>query len=282
MTTKLILGAIAGDIIGAPYEFTGMKNNDFPLYNSAVKGINRFTDDTVLTVATMDCLLSKEEQQDYNYTSFYRQYGKKYPSAGYGDSFYGWLYMECPKPYNSFGNGSAMRVSPIGWWFDNMEDVLRESKLSAEVTHNSEEGIRGAQAVATAVFLARTEKSKKILSKYISDKFGFNLNLTCNDIKKNYKYEIRCDKTVPEAIICFLESSDYESAIRLAVSLGGDSDTLAAIAGSIAEAFYGEISQIILDETLQRLPDALKQTIESFSKKINQSTFNPRALENNK
>jgi len=253
----MILGAITGDIIGSRYEFFNTKKKDFQLFAD----YSCFTDDTVLTVATMDCLLS--EEKDYAY--FYQNYARQYPSSGFGGMFHNWMYEDNPQPYNSFGNGSGMRVSPVGWFFKTLEETLAEAEQSAAVTHNHPEGIKGAQAIASAVFLARTGKSKEEIKHYIETTFKYDLNRDCDDIRPNYYFNETCQGSVPEAIIAFLDSWDFESAIRLAVSLGGDSDTIAAMTGSIAETFYGGVPQFIADEVIKRLPDEFIEVINRFN-----------------
>jgi len=254
---KLIIGAIAGDIIGSVFEWHNVKSLDFKLFcpNS------RFTDDSVLTIATMYALIN-----DSDYTRAYHTFGRKFPNAGYGHSFRLWLSSDNPKPYNSWGNGSAMRVSPVGWYYNSIEDTLLEAKKSAKVSHNHPEGIKGAQAVAAAIFLARTGKSKDDIKNLITDRFGYDLNRKIDDIRPGYKFDVSCQGSVPEAIIAFLESTDFESAIRLAVSIGGDSDTIACITGGIAEAFYRNIPDKITDNVLNILPQELIGLIEEFSK----------------
>jgi len=259
MPKKRILGAIAGDIIGSSYEFNNVKSLDFELFTNDTF----FTDDSVLTIATMFAILYQSD-----YTKAYQSFARRYPRRAYGSSFRKWIYAENPKPYNSWGNGSAMRVSPIGWYCDNIDDVLTEAKKSAEVTHNHSEGIKGAQASAAAVFLARTGKSKKEIKRFIVDSFGYNLNRTIDEIRPTYQFDESCQGTVPEAIIAFLESTDYENAVRLAVSVGGDSDTVAAITGGIAEAFYKEIPEDIADFVQVILgPDLMLDVVIPFSEK---------------
>ena len=253
---KLILGAIAGDIIGSVYEFDNIKTVDFELFDDESK----FTDDSVLTAATMDALLHKT-----GYAEAYQRYSRAYPHRGYGGNFSGWIHSDNPKPYNSWGNGSAMRVSPVGWYCNTIEDVLAEAKRSAEVTHNHAEGIKGAQSVAAAVFLARTGSSKAEIKTFVVDTFGYDLNRTIAQIRPRYAFDESCQGTVPEAIIAFLESTDFENAIRLAVSIGGDSDTIACITGSIAEAFYQEIPPPIIATVLRIVPKPMRQLIEDFS-----------------
>ncbi len=255
---RMILGAVVGDIIGSVYEFNNIKTTDFHLFSEE----SDFTDDSVLTVASMDALLNKTE-----YSRVYHQYGRKYPGKGYGTNFNLWIQSDYPRPYKSFGNGSAMRVSPIGWAYDNLEEVLCQAKKSAEITHNHPEGIKGAQAVAAAVFLARKGQSKPEIKDYISDNFKYDLNRTIDEIRPVYQFNESCQETVPEAIIAFLESDDFTSAIRLAVSIGGDSDTLACITGSIAEAFYDEIPLYLIENSLKHLPWEFIKIITEFSEK---------------
>ena len=256
-----IIGAIAGDIIGSSYEFNNVKSLDFELFPKGTY----FTDDSVLTAATMDVLLNEGDERDY--AEAYRWYGETYPHRGYGERFRAWLNSENPKPYNSWGNGSAMRASPIGWYCRNMDEVLAEARQSAEVTHNHPEGIKGAQAVAAAVFMARTGKKKSEIKDFIAGTFGYNLNRTIDEIRPGYAFDESCQGSVPEAIIAFLESSDYESAVRLAVSIGGDSDTIACIAGSIAEAHYRKIPNHIMEMVGIILgPDLMIDIVLPFSK----------------
>ena len=257
---KLLYGAISGDIIGSKYEFFPYKDTDFPLFSNEYSD---YTDDTVMTVANADWLLTNDKlwviMQDY---------GNRYPTAGYGGMFKSWLREEDPQPYNSFGNGSAMRVSPVGWAFDTLEETLKAAKQSAEVTHNHPEGIKGAQATAACIFMARTGKSKQEIKEYIEKEFGYNLNRTCDEIRVVYRFDESCQGTVPESIIAFLESSDFESAIRLTVSLGGDADTMGAITGGIAEAFYGGVPNHIKKEVLKRLPNEFIDVMQRFYHKF--------------
>ena len=234
-----MFGAILGDIIGSPYEFDrGNKSKEFPLFSSE----SHFTDDTVMTIAVaealMDCTAdSTDDEIRQKLMDSMRKYGKLYPNAGYGNRFMVWL-LSNPKPYNSYGNGSAMRVSPVAWLYNDLETVRRMARLSADVTHNHPEGIKGAEATASAIFLARTGHSKAEIKAYIEQEFGYSLNRTCDEIRPTYFHVESCQETVPEAITAFLEGNDFEDVIRTAVSLGGDCDTLTAIAGSIAEGFY--------------------------------------------
>lgn len=250
-----MLGAIAGDIIGSPFEFYNVKRTDFKLFGM----VSRYTDDTVLTIATADCLLNKGD-----YAQFYKTYARSHPLAGYGGKFMLWAMMGSPKPYNSWGNGSAMRVSPVGYAFDTLEEVLSEASRSAEVTHNHPEGIKGAQAIAASVFLLRTGTGKDQLRQYIADSFGYVLNRTLDDIRPGYGFDVSCMGSVPEAITAFLESIDFEDAVRKAVSLGGDSDTIACMTGALAEAHYGGVPENIEREAMSRLPESFKDVISRF------------------
>jgi ADP-ribosylglycohydrolase len=250
-----LIGAIAGDIIGSVYEHHNIKVVDFPLFNPGC----RFTDDTVLTVAISDAILSGS-----GYAGKLREYCLLYPERGYGPGFRRWASAGRSTPYNSHGNGSAMRVSSVGFAFGTLEEVLRESKRSAEVTHNHPEGIKGAQAVASALFLARTGASKEDIRAYIQETFGYDLSEPIDSIRTHYGFDVTCTGSVPQAITAFLESEGYEDAIRKAISIGGDSDTIACIAGAIAEAFYGGIPQNIADFALSKLDDTLRNVITAF------------------
>ena len=258
MENKLILGAIAGDIIGSIYEFNSTKNVDFLLLSES----SVYTDDTVMTVANADWLLSGDALK-----GVMLDYGNRY-AAGYGGWFFSWLWSENPQPYNSWGNGSAMRVSPVGWAFETLEETLEAAKKSAEVTHDHPEGIKGAQATAACIYWARKGKTKQQIKEYVESLFGYDLSRTCDEIRPTYEFEPSCQKTVPESIIAFLESTDYESAVRLAVSLGGDADTMGSITGGIAEAFYGGVPQHIRKEVLKRLPDEFIEVMRKFYKKF--------------
>ncbi|HEN20709.1 MAG TPA: ADP-ribosylglycohydrolase family protein [Desulfobacteraceae bacterium] len=250
-----MIGAIAGDIIGSIYEHWPIKTKDFPLFGDRCC----FTDDTVLTIAVADAILKGSP-----YKLSLREIGRQYPGAGYGASFMRWLQSEDPKPYRSWGNGSAMRVSPVGFAFSSEDEVLRHAKMSAEVSHDHPEGIKGAQAAALAVFLAGTGSGRDIIRQRISGLFGYDLNRTVNDIRPCYSFDISCQGTVPEAIISFLDSRTYEDAIRNAISLGGDSDTLACITGGIAEAFYGGVGEEIEREVEKRLTPHLLEILLRF------------------
>ena len=254
-----MIGAIAGDIIGSVYERNSVKDKNFVLFSPA----SRFTDDTVLTIAVADALMEGKD-----YTQAVREYGQIYPHAGYGPSFKKWLFSPVPAPYMSYGNGSAMRVSPVGFLCETLPDVLREAEKSAAITHNHPEGVKGAQATAAAVFLARGGASKSELQRYIADTFGYDLEQTLAQIRPSYTFDVSCQGSVPQSIIAFLESENYEDAVRNAVSLGGDSDTMACIAGGIAQAFYKEIPDFIVEETRKRLDARLLSVLDRFNKYV--------------
>ncbi len=254
-----MLGAIAGDIIGSVFERYPTKSTEFPLFSR----YSTFTDDTVLTVAVAYSILKKTD-----YVTSLKMFGRKYPHAGYGGFFYRWIFSSDSKPYNSWGNGSAMRVSPVGFAFSTIEDILKEAEKSAEVTHNHPEGIKGAQATALSIYLARTGNSKVDIRQEISDRFGYDLNRSINEIRRNYHFDVSCQGSVPEAIISFLESEDFEDAIRKAVSLGGDSDTLACMAGGIAQAYYKEVPKEIASSVRSRLPEKFLRIIDEFNEKF--------------
>jgi ADP-ribosylglycohydrolase len=250
-----VFGAIAGDIIGSVYEYDPIKTEDFPLFDADC----RFTDDTVMTVAVAHAIL---EGADYAATM--KAFGRRYPDAGYGGAFFGWILEDELRPYHSWGNGSAMRASPIGLAFDDAERVLLEAGRSAEVSHDHPEGIKGAQATALAVFLARQGEWKGAIRQEIMGRFGYDLNRTVEEIRPRYRFDVSCQGSVPEAIIAFLDSRDYEDAVRKAVSLGGDSDTLACIAGGIAAAYYKEIPPAIVATVRTLLPEEFLTVIDRF------------------
>ncbi len=252
-----MIGAIAGDVIGSIYEGRGkqIKREDFPLFSPGC----HFTDDSLLTIAVADAILNGG-----GYGPTIRAYALRYPDAGFGHKFREWMGSPNSAPYNSFGNGSAMRVSPVAWAFDTEEDVLREAERSAEVTHNHPEGIIGAQATALAVFLARQKTSKEEIRLEINARFGYDLYQSLVEIRPRYSFDSSCQGSVPQAIIAFLDSSSVEDAIRKAISLGGDSDTLAAIAGSIAEAYYDGVPKEIATRALSTLDSDLRRVVEQF------------------
>ena len=244
-----MFGAIAGDILGSIHEFHPIKTKNFDLLNSECV----FTDDTVMTAAVADSLMNK-----IPYVESLQMWGRKYPRAGYGGWFSKWIDSDFPKPYNSFGNGSAMRCSSVGWLFEDEGSVLEEAKKSAEVTHNHPEGIKGAQAVALGVMLCRQGSTKLEIQEKLEDLFDYDLSQTMEQVKFNYSFDVTCQGSVPQAITAFLESEDFEDAIKNAISLGGDADTQACIAGALAEAFYMKIPEQIKEFVLMRItPDIL-------------------------
>lgn len=253
-----MLGAIAGDIVGSRFEHAGIKSKQFELFNRQ----SVFTDDTVHTIAVADSLLNK-----IPYDEKFREYFRYYPNAGYGGRFRRWARSPQPVPYGSYGNGSAMRVSPVAWYYDTLDKVLEEALHSAEMTHNHPEGIRGAQAVAGAVFIARQGADKSQIRNYIEDEFAYDLSRSLDEVRPAYKFDVSCQGSVPFAILAFLESSDFEDALRNAISLGGDSDTQACIAGSLAEAYYGGVPALIAKETLARLDSRLSGIYRSFQER---------------
>ena len=264
-----MIGALTGDMIGAPYEFDrGNKTKDFPLFSRN----SGFTDDSVMTIAVAEALLDTLGQSDENITAALaasmQKWGRKYPDAGYGGMFIRWLYQKNPKPYGSFGNGSAMRVSSAGWLFEDIETTRHIAVLTASVTHSHKEGIKGAEAAASAIYLARTGSSKEQIRNYITDEFGYDLSRTCDEIRPEYHHVETCQETVPEAITAFLEGQDFEDVVRTTVSLGGDCDTLSCIAGSIAEAFYG-IPDEIAAECRKRLPEDITAVLDRFNEQKN-------------
>ena len=252
-----MIGAIAGDVIGSAYEANAVKTTHFQLFPPG----SCFTDDTVLTVATAEALLG-----DGDYAAAYRRFGRAYPNAGYGGSFYRWLFSEGAGPYGSWGNGAAMRVSPVGFALDSVDAVLAEAARSAAVTHDHPEGIKGAQATALAVFLARAGTSKEMIKAEIQDRFGYDLNRPLDAIRLSYRFDVSCQGSVPESLIAFLESADFEGAVRNAISLGGDADTMACIAGGIAQAFYGSVPELISGEVRTRLPDGFLEVLDRFER----------------
>lgn len=235
-----MLGAIIGDIVGSPYEFSynRMNMSGIPFWNRDC----RFTDDSVMTLAIADALMrSEDEGSDFRQEAVksMRRFALRYPAAGYGGRFSMWVVEDDPQPYGSWGNGSAMRVSSVGWAFDSLEETERMAAASADVTHNHPEGIKGAQATAAAIFLARTGSTKEQIKSYIEQRFGYDLNFTIEQIRPEYSYDVSCQGSVPQSIVAFLEAQDYEQTVKLVISLGGDTDTMACIGGSIAEAFWG-------------------------------------------
>jgi len=252
-------GAIAGDIIGSVYEWDRIKTKEFELFSNG----SQFTDDSVLTIAIADAVLKGTP-----YKESILSFARKYPGRGYGGMFSRWIKFEDPQPYNSFGNGSAMRISAVGFAFNDEKKILHEAAESAWPTHNHPEGIKGAQATALSIFLARKGKSKVEIKKKIEDTFGYNLNRSLDQIRPSYMFDETCQGTVPEAIIAFLESSDFEDAIRNAISLGGDSDTLACITGGIAEAYYKGLPKELEARAMPLLNEQLRSIVDAFYNKF--------------
>lgn len=245
-----MLGAIIGDIVGSPYEFTSDKRKDFPLFAAD----SRLTDDSLMTVAVGCAVVTADLRDEAHFKAtlarFMREIGRLYPNAGYGGMFYRWLFDDAMGAYGSFGNGSAMRVSPVAWVAASLEEAERLAAWSAEVTHDHPDGVRGAQAVAAAIYLAREGKTKSEIRAYIGQRY-YALDFTLDEIRPTYRFDVTCAGSVPQAVVAFLEAEDFEDAIRNAVSLGGDCDTQAAMAGAIAEAYFG-------------IPEALQESALSF------------------
>jgi ADP-ribosylglycohydrolase len=250
-----MLGAIAGDIIGSVYEFNNIKSKDFPLFSQYCD----FTDDTVLTVAVADAILNGDA-----YVGYFKSYFHRYPNRGYGGNFSRWGVADSLQPYYSFGNGSAMRVSPVGFAFDNLQTVCQEAERTAQATHNHPEGIKGAVATATAIFLARTGSNTDEIRYHIEQSFGYDLSQSLASIRPHYSFDVSCQGSVPQAMVAFLESTDFEDAIRNAISLGGDSDTIACITGGIAHAYYGGVPDAIAASVWQYLDNSLKEITKRF------------------
>ena len=271
-----MLGAIIGDTVGSVYEFNNIKTTNFPLFDPRCN----YTDDSVMTMAVTNWLLTDPEHGMDTLETIFLDFAMKYPCpmGGYGGGFFRWLFHperlvnyddnDTPQgkrhPYNSFGNGAAMRCSANGWMFDTLEETERVAGLSAAITHSHHEGIKGAQSTAAAIFMARHGASKEEIRNYISAKYGYNLNRTCDEIRPVYDWDSSCQGTVPEAMVAFLDSTDFESAIRLAVSLGGDSDTLACITGGIAEAFYNDIPNGMALKIWELIPDDFKAILREM------------------
>ena len=250
-----MIGAVIGDIVGSVFEFDNLRVLDFPLFSSA----STFTDDSVLTFATASVLLANGD-----YTATYQDFSRRYQGRGYGGNFWRWIYSDDPKPYNSFGNGSAMRVSPVGFAFENLEETLAEAKRSAEVTHNHPEGIKGAQATAQVIYMARKGASKAEIKQEIIERYGYDLSRPLDLIREVNEFNETCQGSLPEAISVFLEGEDYEHTIRLAVSIGGDTDTIACIAGGMAQAFFGSIPAGIVRAARARLNPELLDILDRF------------------
>ncbi len=261
-----MLGAMIGDMAGSVYEFDNIKTTEFDLLGPGTF----FTDDTVMTCAVAQGLMEGAGDEKASRQAVIRamqELGHQFPHAGYGGRFRGWLASEHPHPYNSWGNGSAMRVSPAGWLYGSLEETERFAKISAEVTHNHPEGIKGAQSVAAAIYLLRTGSTKDEVRAYVEDTYGYDLSMTCGEIRPTYRFNESCQHTVPQAFVALLEGEDFEQVIRLSVSLGGDSDTLAAIAGSMAEATY-EIPGWLKQKALDKLEEPLLGIYKEFNARV--------------
>ncbi|MBR3248181.1 MAG: ADP-ribosylglycohydrolase family protein [Clostridiales bacterium] len=262
-----MIGAMIGDIVGSRFEFDrGDKSRDFELFTKRCY----FTDDTVMTAAVAEALMDSGKDADEmtvksNLIRSMKKWGQKYPDAGYGGRFISWVLSEDPKPYGSYGNGSGMRVSPAGWFYDTIERTREVARWTAKVTHNHPEGIKGAESTAAAIFLARNGASKEEIKRYIEDEFGYDLSRTLDEIRPTYGHVEDCMRTMPEAFECFLEAESYEECLRNVMYIGGDTDTLCAIAGAIAEAFWG-IPQEIISNGKAYLPEDILNVVKRFGK----------------
>ncbi|HMV84256.1 MAG TPA: ADP-ribosylglycohydrolase family protein [Blastocatellia bacterium] len=250
-----MIGAIVGDIIGSVYEWDNIGTKQFELFHPDCL----FTDDSVLTIALAEAILTRQD-----YVVLMKSYYRRYPDAGYGGMFHYWAQSADSRPYNSWGNGAAMRISPVGFAFDTLDEVLAKAEHYTAITHNHPEGIKGAQTTAAAIFLARTGSTKAEIKDYVTTNFGYDLSKTLDEIRPTYTFNESCQGTVPQAITAFLESVDFEDAIRNAISLGGDSDTLACITGGIAEAFYGGVPDFIANQAMALLDDDLRRVTTAF------------------
>ena len=259
----LLIGAVIGDIVGSIYEFNPHKSKDINLQDSSME----YTDDTIMTIAVADWILNDKKHTKKGLVARMQKWGRRYPNpmGAYGGMFSQWLSSDNPKPYNSWGNGAAMRVAAVGFAFQTLDETLKVAKKSAEVTHNHPEGIKGAQATAAAIFMARTGGTKEEIRRYISETFGYDMNRTCDDIRPTYCFDGSCQGTVPESIIAFLDSKDYEDALRLCISLGGDADTMGTITGAIAGAYYHQIPYDLYEFGVKKLPGG--KTPEPFEGK---------------
>lgn len=260
---KGIIGAIAGDVIGSAYEFNPTRDHDFELFTPK----SSFTDDTVLTMANALWLIDDEQHTHERLVEIMLDLCRRYPNRGYGGRFANWICDKDPQPYNSYGNGSAMRVSPVGYYAQSLEEALALAKVSAEVTHNHPEGIKGAQATAAAIFLARCGKSKQDIRDYVAQTFDYDLSRTLDEIRPTFTFDETCQRTVPEAITCFMEGKDYEDVVRLSVALAGDADTIAAIAGSISSA-VDEVPNGITQQVIALLSEEFCTTLLRFNELV--------------
>lgn len=264
----MLMGAILGDIAGSIYEFDPHKSTDINLQDKRMD----YTDDTIMTIAVADWILNDKRHTKNGLVERMQQWGRRYPHpmGAYGNMFSQWLRSDNPMPYNSWGNGSAMRVSAVGFAFDTLEETMNVAKKCAEVTHNHPEGIKGAQATAAAIFMARTGSTKKEIRRFITDTFGYNLDRSCDDIRPTYGFDGSCQGTVPESIIAFLDSKDYEDALRLCISLGGDADTMGAITGAIAGAYYNKMPYALYEFGMEKLPKDIQNVVGLFNSKYGQ------------
>lgn len=261
----MLMGAILGDIAGSIYEFDPHKSTDINLQDKRMD----YTDDTIMTIAVADWILNDKLHTMNGLVERMQQWGRRYPHpmGAYGNMFSQWLRSDNPMPYNSWGNGSAMRVSAVGFAFDTLEETMNVAKKCAEVTHDHPEGIKGAQATAAAIFMARTGSTKKEIRRFITDTFGYNLDRSCDDIRPTYGFDGSCQGTVPESIIAFLDSKDYEDALRLCISLGGDADTMGAITGAIAGAYYNKMPYALYEFGMEKLPKDIQNVVGLFNSK---------------
>ncbi len=264
-------GAIIGDVIGSLFEKFNHKGKDFKLFHA----LSHYTDDTVMTIATMDALL-----REHPFEVAYKQWYRKYPKAGFGQRFREWGKDDSYEPLNSYGNGSAMRVSPVAYWKETLDEVLEIAEQSTNVTHKHPEGVKGAKAVATVIFLARSGMSKDEIKKHIEDNYHYDLSETTDSIRCWYEFDVTCQGSVPQAIRCFYEATDFEDAIRLAISIGGDSDTIACMTGSMAEA-HNPIESTIKQETLNRLPREFVDVFHMFLEKTGHLSDEDQTIFNN-
>lgn len=264
----MLMGAILGDIAGSIYEFDPHKSTDINLQDKRMD----YTDDTIMTIAVADWILNDKRHTMNGLVERMQQWGRRYPHpmGAYGNMFSQWLRSDNPMPYNSWGNGSAMRVSAVGFAFDTLEETMNVAKKCAEVTHNHPEGIKGAQATAAAIFMARTGSPKEVIRRYITDTFGYNLDRSCDDIRPTYGFDGSCQGTVQESIIAFLDSKDYEDALRLCISLGGDADTMGAITGAIAGAYYNKMPYALYEFGMEKLPKDIQNVVGLFNSKYGQ------------
>lgn len=259
MKKTKMLGAVAGDIIGSVYEFRNVKSTDFELFTPW----SEFTDDTVMTLAVAKWLMEDDAHSPHHLVMCMQELGHKYPHAGYGGNFEWWLRQDNPQPYGSWGNGSGMRVSPVGLYAKTVEEAMALALTTASVSHNHPEGIKGAQAIAACVFLCKEGKSKQEIKEYVKNMFDYDLDRTIDEIRPNYHFDVSCQGSVPEAIIAFLEGNSFEEVIRLAISIGGDSDTIGCMAGAIAACMY-PIPDEIAEKCNEILTNDLRDIMEQF------------------